>query len=161
MAEAAVDLLALADAVLARRSRVHAFTSGEHVNTASHASGLILQSRSLSDSSVNTAGPIVDGNNERAAPAEMRAGVPREWAEGFARLQVSRPPARLPSERWQLVIDDAERFIERWAAQAAALGWRMRIPMISAGRSEAKSATDSDRCRPGIPIEAGRGGERS
>lgn len=124
MAEAAVDLLALADAVLARRSRVHASTDSEHMNTASHASGLIPQRPRLSDPSVNTARPIVGNYEERAAPAETRVGVPREWAEGFARLQVGRPPARLSSERWQLVIDDAERFIDRWAAQAAALGWR-------------------------------------
>lgn len=62
--------------------------------------------------------------DERAALAEFGAGIPREWAEGFARLQVSRPAAGVPTERWWQVIDDAARFIDRWAAQAAALGWR-------------------------------------
>lgn len=68
--------------------------------------------------------PLADDFAERAALVEVGAKVPREWAEGFARLQVVRPPAGIAVWRWQQVIDDAGRFLDRWAAQAAALGWR-------------------------------------
>lgn len=62
--------------------------------------------------------------DERAALAEFGAGIPREWAEGFALLQTVLPPAVVEARRWQQVIDDAGHFIDRWASQAAALGWR-------------------------------------
>ena len=68
--------------------------------------------------------PLADDFPERAALAEIGAGVPREWAEGFARLQVIRPPAGIAVWRWQQVIGDAGRFLDRWAVQAAALGWK-------------------------------------
>ncbi|MBM3535854.1 MAG: hypothetical protein FJX60_22820 [Alphaproteobacteria bacterium] len=69
--------------------------------------------------------PLADDFDERAALAEIGAGVPREWAEGFARLQVIRPPSGIAIWRWQQVVDDAGRFLDGWATQAAALGWRM------------------------------------
>lgn len=103
MTEAVFDLRALADAVLARRSRVHAPKGDEHVNVPA---------------------PSAEDFEERAAVAEVDAGVPREWAEGFARLQVTKPPASVSAQRWRQVIDDAGCFIDRWGAQAAALGWR-------------------------------------
>ena len=134
MAEAAFDLLALADAALARRSRVHAPRDREHVNTAPQASVTVQSRPPLSDPSVNTGtasrervntvDPLADDFPERAALAEIGAGVPREWAEGYARLQVVRPPAGIAVWRWQQVIDDAGRFLDRWATQAVALGWR-------------------------------------
>lgn len=107
MPDVAVDLLALADAVLARRSRIHAPKGSEHVNT---------------PTAITT--PLAEDFAERAALAEVGAGVPREWAEGYARLQVARPPAGIANWRWQQVIDDAGRFLDRWAGHAAALGWR-------------------------------------
>jgi hypothetical protein len=66
----------------------------------------------------------VDDFDERAALTQFEAGVPREWAEGFARLQMSRPPAGLSFARWRQVIDDGGHFIDRWAAHSTALGWR-------------------------------------
>lgn len=68
--------------------------------------------------------PLADDFPERAALAEIGAGVPREWAEGYARLQVVRPPAGIAVWRWQQVIDDAGRFLDAWATPAAALGWK-------------------------------------
>ena len=61
---------------------------------------------------------------ERAAIIEDGAGVPREWAEGFARLCSMPRPASVHRERWLCCLDDAGRFIDQWAHQAAALGWR-------------------------------------
>ena len=33
------------------------------------------------------------------------------------------PPRTYPAHAWQQLIVDAERFLDDWAAQAAALGW--------------------------------------
>ena len=64
-----------------------------------------------------------DTFEERAAIVEFDAGVPQEWAEGFARLcQMPRPAAILPA-RWRELVDNAGVFIDRWAVQAASLGW--------------------------------------
>ena len=51
------------------------------------------------------------------------AGVPREWAEGFARLDRASPPKGFSPSRWQRVIDDGGRFRHRGRARDAALGW--------------------------------------
>jgi hypothetical protein len=60
--------------------------------------------------------------DERAAIAEFEGGIPRAWGEGFARLQTMARPARMRPDRWQEMIDDAGRFLDRWAVKAAALG---------------------------------------
>ena len=54
-----------------------------------------------------------------ATPNETVAG----WAEGVARLRRMPPPRNYPERPWQQLIVDAERFLDGWAAQAAALGW--------------------------------------
>jgi hypothetical protein len=60
---------------------------------------------------------------ERAGIIEYDAGVPREWAEGFARLcQMPRPAAILPA-RWRELVDNVGVFIDSWAVRAASLGW--------------------------------------
>lgn len=61
--------------------------------------------------------------DERAALVEVGARVPRPWAEEFARLDLRhRPPAMSPAE-WRGILDDAGRFLDRYAGEAAALGW--------------------------------------
>jgi len=60
---------------------------------------------------------------ERAAIVQYGAGAPREWAEGFARLDSSSPPKGFSPARWRQIIDDGGRFLDRWASQAEALGW--------------------------------------
>ena len=60
---------------------------------------------------------------ERAGIVEHDGGVPSEWAEGFARLDLMKPPAGFDRGRWRQLIDDGGRFIDRWAATAAATGW--------------------------------------
>lgn len=61
--------------------------------------------------------------DERAAIAEFEAVVPREWAEGFARLDTAKPLLGFSCDRWRQLIDDGGRFLDQWANQAAALGW--------------------------------------
>jgi hypothetical protein len=61
---------------------------------------------------------------ERTAIVELDGGAPREWAEGFARLDRARPPDDVPQRRWLQFIDDCGTFLDGgWAAKAAALGW--------------------------------------
>jgi hypothetical protein len=62
--------------------------------------------------------------DERAAAIEYDAGISRDWAEGFARLDPNHPPGDVPSHRWLLFIGDIGRFLDSdWAAKAMALGW--------------------------------------
>jgi len=61
---------------------------------------------------------------ERAAIVEHDGGIPRAWAEGFARLDPNRAPGDVPSRRWLQFIDDIGRFLDDgWAERAVALGW--------------------------------------
>ena len=60
---------------------------------------------------------------ERAALIEFGANVPREWAEGFAKLNLSAPPPGYAHGPWRQLIDDAGLFLDRWAQEAIALGW--------------------------------------
>ncbi len=64
-----------------------------------------------------------DDLNERSALVEYGAGVPRAWAEGFARLDLAHPPAGFSARQWAQLVDDGGRFLDRWAAEAAAAGW--------------------------------------
>jgi hypothetical protein len=64
------------------------------------------------------------GAEERSAIVEYDGEIPREWAEGFARLDPDRSPADVPPRRWLQFVDDVGRFLDsRLAQQAAALGW--------------------------------------
>jgi hypothetical protein len=47
-----------------------------------------------------------DDHEERAAIIEHDGKIPREWAEGFARLDVDRPPSDVPLKRWRRFVDD-------------------------------------------------------
>jgi hypothetical protein len=64
-----------------------------------------------------------DDFEERAATVEFDGGFPREWAEGFARLDPDHPPAGVPPKRWLRFVDDVGLFLDHWAAKASALGW--------------------------------------
>ncbi len=44
-------------------------------------------------------------------------------SSGVARLATMAPPRSYPAHAWQQLITDAERFLDDWAQQAAALGW--------------------------------------
>jgi hypothetical protein len=60
----------------------------------------------------------------RAAIVEHDGGIPRAWAEGFARLHPNRPPADVPPRRWLRFLDDVGLFLDSpFGAIAVALGW--------------------------------------
>jgi hypothetical protein len=65
-----------------------------------------------------------DTEEERAAIVEYDGGVPRAWAEGFARLDPKRPPADVLPRRWLRFINDVGAFLDGGGAKkAAACGW--------------------------------------
>jgi hypothetical protein len=73
-----------------------------------------------------TAIPLADKTDkfeERAAIVEFDAGIPREWAEGYARLCTILRHPDFTEKNWQRLIDDSGRFLDRWAVQVAAMGW--------------------------------------
>ena len=65
-----------------------------------------------------------EAEEERAAIVEYDGNIPRTWAEGFARLDRTSPPADLPFIRWRRFVDDVGLFLDSpFCAVAAALGW--------------------------------------
>ena len=61
---------------------------------------------------------------ERAAIIEYDGHVPRDWAEGYTRLDPDHPLGDVPLRRWQGFVDDIGRFLDSpFCAVAAALGW--------------------------------------
>jgi hypothetical protein len=54
-----------------------------------------------------------------ALPVEAIAA----WSSGVALLRGMPAPRAYPGHAWQQLIADAKRFLDDWAAQAAALGW--------------------------------------
>jgi hypothetical protein len=64
------------------------------------------------------------GEAERAAIIEYDGAIPREWAEGFTRLDPAQPPGDVPPRRWRQFVDDVGRFLDSpFCAVARALGW--------------------------------------
>lgn len=64
-----------------------------------------------------------DWFEERAAIVEDGAGVLRSWAESFARLDIAERPPKFSEPAWRQLIDDGGQFLDRWANEAARLGW--------------------------------------
>ena len=50
-------------------------------------------------------------------------GVPETWTQGVADLLAMPCPASCPPERWNVVREDAYRFLRDWAARAHEVGW--------------------------------------
>jgi hypothetical protein len=62
--------------------------------------------------------------DERAAIVQRDGRIPREWVEGFARLDPDRPPGDVPERRWHRFVDDMGQFLDSpFCAVASALGW--------------------------------------
>ena len=62
-------------------------------------------------------------SHQRPDGGAARPGIPGLWCEGVLRLSIMPPPRTYPARAWQQLILDAERFLDGWAAQVAALGW--------------------------------------
>jgi hypothetical protein len=81
-------------------------------------------SEATSTATERAAGAWAEAEPERAAIVQFEGGIPREWAEGFARLDPNHPPGDMPLKRWQRFIDDVGRFLDGpFCGVAAALGW--------------------------------------
>ena len=90
-------------------------------DTSRPAAGFLAASATCSD--VDHAHAWTAAESERAAIIEHDGGIPRDWVEGFARLDPNRPPGDVPAARWRGFVDDVGLFLDRWAAYASALGW--------------------------------------
>lgn len=71
------------------------------------------------------AADLADAIEERAAIIEHDAGLPRAWAESFARILCSPPPGDFADhpDRRQSILDGALRFADAWGAEAHWQGW--------------------------------------
>ena len=67
--------------------------------------------------------PVMHPLDERTALAGYGAGLPHDWAEGYTTLCAALRPATIPPFRWVELVKNAGHFLDRWGAQAAALGW--------------------------------------
>ena len=104
-------------------ARQESQTAGNAPRTSDDASRAPEGPRTRSDARVDSGESAADRFEERAALIEYGAGVPREWAEGFARLDLASPPAGFDAKRWRTLIDDGGKFLDRWGGEAARLGW--------------------------------------
>jgi hypothetical protein len=68
---------------------------------------------------------LVEGAGSHPVPDDGvgQLRIPTEWCEGVLRLATMAPPRTYPVHAWQQLVADAERFLDDWAQQAAALGW--------------------------------------
>lgn len=60
---------------------------------------------------------------ERAAMIEHEAGIPREWAEAFARVCHMEKPEALSKEGWQRVMDNTGRLLDGHINDLIGYGW--------------------------------------
>jgi hypothetical protein len=71
-----------------------------------------------------------EAEDERAAIIELDGGIPRAWAEGFARLNPDRAPADMPLRRWRRFVDEVglSSIVHSAPWQAAASAIASRTP---------------------------------
>ncbi len=60
---------------------------------------------------------------ERVAIVVHDAGIPEEWAEGFAKLDATRPPSTIMPRDWLNMVNGAGQMLDRFGVQLSALGW--------------------------------------
>jgi hypothetical protein len=59
---------------------------------------------------------------ERAAIAEFEGGIPRPYADEFAFIQAECPNG-VDKARWEMAVQDAGAFLDRWGQIAFSFGW--------------------------------------
>ena len=70
--------------------------------------------------------PIIPAaaNSEHNKLVDRADNGPKDWTEGFARLDPFAAPGDVPPMRWRRFVDDVRRFLDGpFCANAAALGW--------------------------------------
>ena len=83
-----------------------------------------MRNSALPISALDRAQTWGEAEAERAAIVEHEGGIPRAWAEGFARLHPDHPPGDAPPRRWQRFVDDVGLFLDSpFCAVAATFGW--------------------------------------
>jgi hypothetical protein len=60
------------------------------------------------------------------AEALIVTGLPRSWAEPFAKLLFGPPPGDFDPAYWARVLPGANVFADEWAARAHSLGWKAK-----------------------------------
>ncbi len=79
------------------------------------------------------AGPYLD-EVERAAIMEWSGGLPKDWAEGFARLNPDEPPNALSKPDWVARLDGALSMADVYGQRLSGLGWTFEA-LFSFGES--------------------------
>jgi hypothetical protein len=103
-----------------RHSEKPAATVSQSVKSVTAASPL-SESRTTGEQAVAIWGKA---ENECAAIVAEGTDLPREWAEGFARLDPDRPRADVPPRRWVQFLGDVGRFLDSpFCAVARSLDW--------------------------------------
>jgi hypothetical protein len=77
-------------------------------------------------SHLNAVSPNVTNvtNNFEQGQTASAAGAPAsEWHALLAGLTERRRPDWMMSDRWEMLLHDAERFLDRWSPTAHAMGW--------------------------------------
>ena len=109
------------------RTYAEAAAAMANANRAGHHSALVMYEaaqRIIARLAVGDAPTGGKAEEERAAIVEHDGNIPRDWAEGFARLDPDRPPGDVPLKRWRRFVDDVGQFLDSpFCAVAAALGW--------------------------------------
>jgi hypothetical protein len=68
-----------------------------------------------------TAPSLSEQQRPSASPVETSIEL---WRRGVERLSSMSPPSGYPERAWTQLLADAGRFLDRWGAQAARLGWQ-------------------------------------
>lgn len=60
---------------------------------------------------------------EQGRVADTDGGFPSEWHAILAGLKERSSPDWMVPDRWEMLLRDAQRFLDRWSAMARAMGW--------------------------------------
>jgi hypothetical protein len=71
---------------------------------------------------LGTAAPAIS-ERQRPSASPLETSIER-WRRGVERLSSMSSPPSYPERAWTQLLADAGRFLDRWGAQAARLGWQ-------------------------------------
>jgi hypothetical protein len=82
---------------------------------------------------------------ERAAHLEFDTGLPREWAEPFAKMLCGNPPDGYTADRWQQIVDNGLIFADQWGAGNALLSDVAAVELTIQGMSFCRATSANKR----------------